>query len=174
MTAPELPNRADVNPGGHLTPEEAAHRLQLAREALRGIKIFDRMSEDEQAKALGYTADVVAIILLRHGGRFRRTSSDVSWSALSQGYSPKTADTYPFGRFRKAFDDASHAVYKTLYAMLEAGVNTREALDAIGKPPPDPLQGLGHWLSVPEDSVEEIEDLSDIAEPPLPDELVGL
>ena len=125
------------------TPEEEkVRRLKIATEVLTGVSVFDQMKEDKQASVIDNTVEVVAVILARYGGRFRSTNPDLIWSALSWGYSAKTADSYAFGKFRKALDYSARAVCRTLCAMLEAGVDTRELLDALGKPPPDPLEGM--------------------------------
>jgi hypothetical protein len=78
---------------------------------------------------------------------------------LNQSYFPKNAHTSAFGRFRKILgEDIAQSVYKTAFAMLESGVDTREALVALRKPPPDVLEGMRDSLRrTTEDDLVEIE-----------------
>jgi hypothetical protein len=135
--------RPDIRRKAPLTPEEEkARRLQLAREALKGFPVFDRMDKDAQDAVITNTAYVIGVIVYKYKGRFRDTSPKVAWDALNRGYSRRKDNELAFVEFRQALGDSAEKVYKNAFAMLEAGVNTKEALDAIGKPPPDVLEGI--------------------------------
>lgn len=129
------------------TPEQARDLYaEFAGEVLRGFPVFDRMEEAAKGRLVDDTSRVIAGIVFDYGGRYRRTSPDVAWSALSQAYSVRTAHKSAYGRFRQALDKSARVVYKTAFAMLEAGVRTKEDLANIGKPPSDELYGMRSGL----------------------------
>lgn len=126
-----------------LTPEKVrARNLQIARGTLIGVPVFDQMKEAMQASLIADTTELVAYIARKHGGHYRSGSSDVSWSALNQAYFRNPGQESAFSRFRQALTPSSHEVYRILYAMLEEGVTTREALARKSSPPPDLLEGM--------------------------------
>jgi len=56
--------RPDIRRKAPLTPEEEkARRLQLAREALKGFPVFDRMDKDAQDAVITNTAYVIGVIV---------------------------------------------------------------------------------------------------------------
>lgn len=137
----DLGKRPDVRHRIPRTPEqERAHNLQVARGALTGFSVFDHIEETGQTSVVDYTAEVAAYIKRRHGGHYRSTSSDVSWSVLDR---VNPTEDSAFGKFKLALGvSAAHLVYKTLYALLQEGVTTKEALVKKSAPPPDLLEGM--------------------------------
>jgi hypothetical protein len=135
--------RPDVGRKAPLTPEqEKTRNLQIARGTLMGMSVYDQMEEVRQASLIADTVELVVYIVRKHGGHYRSDSPDVSWDALNHAYLKTPAQASAFGRFRQAFGASSHEAYRTLYAMLQEGVTTREALVQKGKARPDVLEDL--------------------------------
>jgi len=138
---------ADLTPRVLSTPERARELYSgMAREVLRDVPLLDRMGEDVQERLIADTAHVIATIVFKHGGHFRNTSPDVAWSALTQAYPRRTANGSATGRFILTLGKSARGAYFTAFAMLEAGVSTREELARIGRAPEDPLLGLRRGL----------------------------
>jgi hypothetical protein len=177
MAAPEAPRRLNVKLKTLPTPEQAtAAYSRIARGALVGSPAFERMDEATQAMAIADTAYLIASTLFKYGGNLEEKGSDAAWSSFNHRFSKRTAKDSIVFRFRQTLGDSAEGVYITAFNMLLAGVNTREALDAIGKPPPDLLEGMSGLRGDPKpkrNSAKQIEDL-DIIEPPLPNELAEL
>jgi hypothetical protein len=132
--------------------QEAGRRLKIATEALKGVPTFEQMEEAEQVSVLDAANGIVSIIILKHGGRYKTTSSDSSWDVLNNAYMKNAASVPVFAKFRQALGiNAARDVYRTIFRMLEAKVETREALDALTRPPADPLKDLSALRTVPGD-----------------------
>lgn len=146
MSFPEASREFNVKLEKLPTPTEAREAyLQLATGALTGVSVFEEMDEIGKEHITDDTAYVIAITLYKYGGRLLRTSPDAAWSSFEQvHYSPSEAKRSAFCRFRKAFSgEVAQEIYKkTIFPMLVRGVETREALYLLRRPPVDVLEGV--------------------------------
>jgi hypothetical protein len=143
MAAPETSRRFNVRLERLPTPTEARGVYsQVAVGVLKGDPVFEHMDEIGKEHITDDTSYIIAITLYKYGGRLLRTSPDVAWKSLNQSYARIKANESAFGRFRKTLGNAAEGVYKTAFAMLEANVDTREALAQVGSPQPDSLRGF--------------------------------
>jgi hypothetical protein len=158
MRSPEMPGKVEVKIRVLPTAKEAIILYsKLAKEALGDAQIFDQMKPVDQGAVIADTSYIIAVLKYKYEGRFLRTSLDAAWEGLNPTHFAMVTQDSPVGRFKVALGESTRFVFATAYRMLEADVETREALAAKRSPAPDVLTGIADLRKFKGDSWQEMD-----------------